>query len=42
MEDRGFLMMIYRGPYQVVEVQRMVLGFYKDLSWAEKQAFSEE
>ena len=42
MEDRRFLMMVSRGPYQVVQVQRMVLGFYrpqKDLSWAEKQAF---
>ena len=34
--------MVSRGPYQVVQVQRIVLGFYspqKDLSWAEKQAF---
>ena len=37
--------MVSRGSYQVVQVQRMVLGFYrpqKDLSWAEKQAFKEE
>ena len=42
VEDRRFLMMVSRGSYQVVQVQRMVLGFYrpqKDLSWAEKQAF---
>ena len=45
VEDRRFLMMVSRGSYQVVQVQRMVLGFYrpqKDLSWAEKQAFKEE
>ena len=42
VEDRRFLMMVSRGSYQVVQVQRMVLGFYrpqKDLSWAEEQAF---
>ena len=42
VEDRRFLMMDSRGSYQVVQVQRMVLGFYrpqKDLSWAEKQVF---
>ena len=35
VEDRRFLMMVSRGSYQVVQVQRMVLGFYrpqKDLS----------
>ena len=35
-------MMVSRGFYRVVQVQRMVLGFYrsqKDLSWAEKQSF---
>ena len=45
VEDRRFLRVVSRGPYQVVQVQRIVLGFYrpqKDLSWAEKQAFKEE
>ena len=38
VEDRRFLRVVYRGSYQVVHVQRMVLGFYrpqKDLSWTE-------
>ena len=42
MEDRRILRVICRGHHQVVQVQRMILGFYrpqKDLSWAEKQAF---
>ena len=29
VEDRRFLMMVSRGSYQVVQVQRMVLGFYR-------------
>ena len=35
VEDRRFLMMVSRGSYQIVQVQRMILGFYrpqKDLS----------
>ena len=42
VEDRRFLRVVSKGSYQVVQVQRMVLGFYrpqKDLSWAEEQAF---